>query len=474
MDTTNPLASSSFSHLDDSTATATPGEFTINDNVTTTTDTTIPNTGSSTTQPNHKDFAPGPGITISTPNKPPSIPTAPQKSRSSSMKKQRRPLNPYNNISSYSHEATTVPPYALYGIANSPVVMATPQTAATAATAATTQGQVSYNMQYTTKQDPFINSLNDNWTNFFNAVDSTPAYAVGKLRKDPESLLTLPDLSGDWGGDKRLKMYLNNEVPLSESSTAVQPQNDSGKWWLPFSAGNNSSNNRGSNSAKSNVVGSGLNSAISGITEKNNNNHNGYWMKTNGDSHLRRTRVERMFFYNNYVPLILRLLIIGVSIAALVLAVKIFQHSRHEILQANLSEILEHIDQEPSTIMAIVVQSCALAYLLYISYDEFNSQPIGIRNPIQKLRLILLDLLFIIFGSANLSISFNTLYDPRWVCSNDIDAKYPVKIDSMCDMQKGLAGCLFVVLVFWCCNFFISIMRIIHKVTDLADRNEQD
>lgn len=431
MDTTNPLASSSFSNALDDPQTA---ETTNDYESTTTAGTSIPN---ATQQMNddrseNKQTLKAAGavakITISTPHKP-------QPSKSSSnhraMNRPAKALNPYNNISSYSHEATTVPPYALYGIANSHA-----RDAPNLALA-----------HYTAKQDPFIHSLNDNWNNFFEAVDSTPAYALNQLKRDSEILAGLPDLSGDWGGDERLKQYLNNEQPLSDSST-VQSEK---KWYQLSSSGKLGSgrHENGNNRSSSN--------------NGNSNSSNGYWMKTSSPRQT-KTRFQRIFFYNNYVPLILRLLIIGVSIASLVLAVKIFQQSR------NPAEIPGNgfggIEQQPSTLMAIVVQSCALVYLLYISYDEFNSQPIGIRNPIEKLRLILLDLLFIIFGSANLSISFNTLYDPRWVCTSELNARYP-RIDSLCEKQRGLAGCLFIVLVFWVCNLVISLMRIIHKVTTL-------
>ena len=55
------------------------------------------------------------------------------------------------------------------------------------------------------------------------------------------------------------------------------------------------------------------------------------------------------------------------------------------------------MEQQPSTIMALVVQSCALVYVIYIAYDEYTGKPLGLREPMSKMRLILLDLLFIIF-----------------------------------------------------------------------------
>ena len=114
--------------------------------------------------------------------------------------------------------------------------------------------------------------------------------------------------------------------------------------------------------------------------------------------------------------------------------------------------------------MAICVQSIAMVYLIYITWDEFNAKPLGIRNPLAKIRLILLDLLFIIFSSANLSLSFNTLYDGRWVCQIDEYSMYP-KVESICDKQRALAAFLFLVLVMWVSTFTVSILRVIEKVS---------
>lgn len=176
-----------------------------------------------------------------------------------------------------------------------------------------------------------------------------------------------------------------------------------------------------------------------------------------------KPRLNFILLNNPYVPLTLRAIIFILSVAALGLAGSIFVRSMHTHPAP--------LTQQPSTIMAIVVQSTALVYLVYITYDEYSGKPIGLREPKAKMRLIMLDLLFIIFSSANLSLTFNTLYDVTWTChvGHDTDEfaqigltvpyNYPI-----CARQRGLASFLFMVLVMWVATFTISIFRLVERV----------
>lgn len=96
---------------------------------------------------------------------------------------------------------------------------------------------------------------------------------------------------------------------------------------------------------------------------------------------------------NPYIPLVIRLVVLTFSAAALGISGRIFHLT-------NRSDC----DAGSSTYMAIIVDVIAIVYLCYITYDEYTAQPLGLRNPKSKLRLIFLDLLFIVFDSANLSI----------------------------------------------------------------------
>jgi hypothetical protein len=51
--------------------------------------------------------------------------------------------------------------------------------------------------------------------------------------------------------------------------------------------------------------------------------------------------------------------------------------------------------------------------------DEYFGRAIGIRSATAKLRLVLLDLVFIILNSADLALAFNVLYDSEAGCLKD-------------------------------------------------------
>lgn len=349
--------------------------------------------------------------------------------------------NPYNNLSTYSHEATTIPPYVLYSIANNTIPAEVKQ-----------QQLVEQEKNIGTREitesisDPFISSLNNNWGVFLDTMDNTPAYAQGVLNQDKNNLNKLPDLSGSWGGDERLKQYLDPEE-------FVNLQTKPKGWWFS-----------GLFRSESNTSTISNNSEKHGISNKNSRSGR---KKSNKDkNYLFKQNLERLFLYNNYIPLIFRICIFIFSIISLALSSSIFRNSKgqYQLLGSSKLTLTSSLNQQPSTIMAICVQTVALVYLVYIAYDEFSSKPLGIRDPIAKIRLILLDLLFIIFSSANLSLSFNTLYDGRWVCTVDSQSVYPI-VDSICNKQKALCAFLFLVLTLWVSNFTISVLRVVEKVS---------
>jgi hypothetical protein len=113
--------------------------------------------------------------------------------------------------------------------------------------------------------------------------------------------------------------------------------------------------------------------------------------------------------------------------------------------------------------MAIVVDTIALVYILYITYDEYTGKPLGLRSPKAKMRLILLDLFFIVFDSANLSLAFDALSDVRWSCkdANGLDGAAP-RNRSICVRQRALSSVLLVALVAWIITFSISVLRYVY------------
>lgn len=163
-----------------------------------------------------------------------------------------------------------------------------------------------------------------------------------------------------------------------------------------------------------------------------------------------RTRCHQELLYNPVVPLIIRMIVFGFSVVALALGASI----RH------YAEKYEHVPKGPSALMAIIVDAVALVYLIYVSYDEFRGKPLGLRSPFSKMRLILLDLFFIIFDSANLSLAFSALSDIRESCeAGNINDQFNPISNPICERQKALASVLLIALIAWVMNFSLSIFR---------------
>ncbi|KAF6220666.1 hypothetical protein HO133_003099 [Letharia lupina] len=153
-------------------------------------------------------------------------------------------------------------------------------------------------------------------------------------------------------------------------------------------------------------------------------------------------RAQRTVLRNPIVPMIIRMNVWLFSAVALALACSI-----HHITDKNPRDI----SATPSTNMAIVVDAVALVYLLYITYDEYSGKPLGLRPAKAKMRLIFLDLFFIVFDSANLSLAFEAI---KGNCESQV-----------CSRQKALASVLLIALIAWLLTFSISVMRLVERVT---------
>jgi hypothetical protein len=196
---------------------------------------------------------------------------------------------------------------------------------------------------------------------------------------------------------------------------------------------------------------------------ENHTNYSGPWRGKllDGDSpehplhiNARRREIWTKRFQNSLlrspmVPLILRLTVWCFSLSALALGGSI-QHMSDK----------GHTDQGPSALMAIIVDAVALVYLVYITFDEYTSKPLGLRSPSAKARLILLDLFFIVFDSANLSLAFNSLSEVTGSCTEaEVNQIFDPRNDSICVRQKALASVLLVALLAWLLTFCLSVLR---------------
>ncbi|KAI3402552.2 hypothetical protein KGF56_004644 [Candida oxycetoniae] len=316
-------------------------------------------------------------------------------------------------VSTYSR-VTTIPPYVLDSISKF-----------------YTHGGIHGDLSATFKasDDPYIKAIDGSWYQFKESVKHPTTYPGNKVGVDKEYLDTY-DLESPWGGDERLKKEFNDYKEADNLSKGAGI------------FGYFRRKEKGENDTR--VISTA-----------------GYWMGQNR-SQL-KPRLKKVFLFDPLVPLMLRIITLIFCVAALALACSIFIFSKHEYDG-------HPVEQQASTIMAIVVQTCALVYVIYIAYDEYAGKPLGLRKPMGKMRLVMLDLLFIIFSSANLSLAFNTLYDDEWVCQIyrkpglvSYDGIFPI-VSSICRRQKALASFLFVVLVTWVLTFTISLIRVIDKV----------
>ncbi|KAL2006417.1 hypothetical protein VTN00DRAFT_9085 [Thermoascus crustaceus] len=166
-------------------------------------------------------------------------------------------------------------------------------------------------------------------------------------------------------------------------------------------------------------------------------------------------RLQKNLLQSPIVPLIFRLTVWVFSLTALALGGSI-QH---------LATVYKH-PQGPSAIMAIVVDAVALVYLVYITWDEYTGKPLGLRPPRAKMRLMLLDLFFIVFDSANLGLAFESLSDITSSCTaGEVNRFFDPRNDQICDRQKALASVLLIALIAWLMTFSISVLRLVERVS---------
>ncbi|ODV81534.1 uncharacterized protein CANTADRAFT_87518 [Suhomyces tanzawaensis NRRL Y-17324] len=292
--------------------------------------------------------------------------------------------------------------------------------------------------------DPYVSSVNNNWSSFLKSVQQPTAYTDDRVKVEQDFD---PDrkLNGTWEGDDRLRLALLGTSSMDEDTYVGDESRGlfSWMWWKKKPKK--------------------LKDDAPRVRSKA-----GYWMSDEKRADVFPT-LKRIFVQNPLVPLFMRIMILVFSVAALALAVSIFVFSRRQYDDST-------VQQQPSTIMAVVVQCCAIAYIIYIAYDEYSGKPLGLRDPLGKMKLIMLDLLFIIFSSANLSLTFNTLYDHEWVCRKDDElisvGIFSPTVSSICRRQRALASFLFLVLCMWVLTFTISIIRVVDRVNVVDPRNK--
>lgn len=176
----------------------------------------------------------------------------------------------------------------------------------------------------------------------------------------------------------------------------------------------------------------------------------GFWMFSPAKRRRKMVRFHRTIMNHPMVPAVVRMIVLTFSILALSLAGAIFHKSDSA-----------SCDNNSSTWMAIIVDVVAIIYTVFITYDEYTSKPLGLRSHNAKMSLIFLDLAFIVFESANLSLAFQALTDDKWACRSATDPSVEncPYTRSICVRQKALTATLLIALLAWLATFSISTLR---------------
>ncbi|KAI0872663.1 hypothetical protein GGS24DRAFT_426663 [Hypoxylon argillaceum] len=156
-------------------------------------------------------------------------------------------------------------------------------------------------------------------------------------------------------------------------------------------------------------------------------------------------------------PLIFRLIVLITTISALALATVIYRRERDpEIVSSNRAETSQ-------AIVAIIIDSVAIPYILYMTWDEYTGKPLGLRAPAQKISLTLLDLVFIVLKSASTSLAFEALVYHSGDGIAETPRQSAQELESL-DLARGLAALTLVGLIAWILNFTISVFRLAEKL----------
>ncbi|GAV53113.1 hypothetical protein ZYGR_0AI03950 [Zygosaccharomyces rouxii] len=403
------------------------------------------------------------------------------------------------NLNAYSIVPTTVPPYALDYQFNKLKSTTGPVKAAASADAPA-NANLSEEQRYAFK-DPFLVGNDGKWGKFASNIGSNVAYAKQRKRsvgsESPGEILTgirdsqetdvtdlerekakqaiLTDLNTEWGGGRRLQELFDTPIM---GSFEFKNNEDRQQWvdyvtrlkqyyygGVPPGVDLESMPGPPGETGASGKSPQGESDWI----EQLHSDMERFRQLKKRKMQQWRPKLTRLLLDSQYLPLVLRMCIGMFSAIALGLAVRVYQNSHTQV-----EKLGRNVGQQPSTIMAICVNTIAIVYIIYIAQDEFTGRPLGLRDPLSKLRLILLDLLFIIFSSANLALAFNTLFDKRWVCrrGGGPTAKdgEDVTISYICRKQRALSSFLFVMVVLWVITFTISLVRVVEKVSSASPR----
>lgn len=188
-------------------------------------------------------------------------------------------------------------------------------------------------------------------------------------------------------------------------------------------------------------------------------------------------RAQFTVLRNPFIPLIFRMLVLIFAIAAMALGASIYNESgkitrciaqqpgqRDSDCAERVGQSATDYYRDPSGLMAIIVDAIAIVYTIYITYDEYFSKPLGLRRARAKVRLVLLDLFFVVFQSANLALSFESLTVDEGACKTSSSPRITGKFENVCDRAEALSSVLLVSLTAWLLTFSVSVLRLVERI----------
>ncbi|KND93253.1 Regulator of phospholipase D SRF1 [Tolypocladium ophioglossoides CBS 100239] len=149
-------------------------------------------------------------------------------------------------------------------------------------------------------------------------------------------------------------------------------------------------------------------------------------------------------------PLLFRLTVMVTSVLALGIAARIYY----------LEDAIDRESAERTqSAVAVVVDCVAIPYIGYMIWDEYTGKPVGLRSGVSKIRLILLDLFFIIFKSASTALAFESL------------VYHNVRESNLLHLSAALGVFELVGLISWTMNFTVNIFRTVERLGGGGDND---
>lgn len=153
--------------------------------------------------------------------------------------------------------------------------------------------------------------------------------------------------------------------------------------------------------------------------------------------------IWRLLLNHPLVPALLRFSVLVLSLASLGLSANLWRLYGSDATSEGTLRV--------QWLVAIVVDCVVSPYVVYMTWDEYSAPQLGLRSPMSKAALTLLDLVFIIFKAASTTLAFDSL------------SLQGAPVGEMSKM-KALASFLSLGLLGWIMNFTVNVFRLVQRL----------